>query len=49
MLAGERPTLPIAWAELEQRAREALDERAIASLDALPQIVAPCAIRWGSC
>jgi lactate 2-monooxygenase len=30
MLAGERPTLPMAWAELEERAREALDERAIA-------------------
>jgi lactate 2-monooxygenase len=30
MLAGERPTLPIAWAELEQRARESLDDRAIA-------------------
>ena len=30
MLAGERPTLPIAWGELEQRARESLDDRAIA-------------------
>ena len=30
MLAGERPTLPIGWAELEERARESLDERAIA-------------------
>ena len=30
MLAGERPTLPIAWAELEERARDQLDERAIA-------------------
>jgi isopentenyl diphosphate isomerase/L-lactate dehydrogenase-like FMN-dependent dehydrogenase len=30
MLAGERPTLPIAWAELEERARESLDERATA-------------------
>jgi isopentenyl diphosphate isomerase/L-lactate dehydrogenase-like FMN-dependent dehydrogenase len=30
MLAGERPTLPIAWAELEERAREALDDRAVA-------------------
>ncbi|HEY6637637.1 MAG TPA: alpha-hydroxy-acid oxidizing protein [Solirubrobacterales bacterium] len=30
MLAGERPTLPIAWAELEDRAREGLDERAVA-------------------
>ena len=30
MLAGERPTLPIAWAELEERARESLDDRAIA-------------------
>jgi len=30
MLAGERPTLPIAWTELEERARESLDERAIA-------------------
>jgi isopentenyl diphosphate isomerase/L-lactate dehydrogenase-like FMN-dependent dehydrogenase len=30
MLAGERPTLPMAWAELEERARESLDERAVA-------------------
>jgi isopentenyl diphosphate isomerase/L-lactate dehydrogenase-like FMN-dependent dehydrogenase len=30
MLAGERPTLPMAWADLEERARESLDERAIA-------------------
>ena len=30
MLAGERPALPMAWAELEEAAREALDERAIA-------------------
>jgi lactate 2-monooxygenase len=30
MLAGERPTLPIAWGELEQRARESLDDRTIA-------------------
>jgi lactate 2-monooxygenase len=30
MLAGERPTLPMAWAELEERAREALDDRAVA-------------------
>jgi lactate 2-monooxygenase len=30
MLAGERPTLPMAWAELEAAARESLDERAIA-------------------
>ena len=30
MLAGERPTLPMAWAELEAKARESLDERAIA-------------------
>src|SRR3954463_11214172 len=30
MLAGERPTLPMAWAELEERARESLDERASA-------------------
>jgi lactate 2-monooxygenase len=30
MLAGERPTLPMAWADLEQRAEEALDERAVA-------------------
>src|ERR671919_2181591 len=30
MLAGERPTLPIAWAELEERARDQLDERAVA-------------------
>src|SRR6266550_5811828 len=30
MLAGERSTLPMAWAELESRARESLDDRAIA-------------------
>jgi lactate 2-monooxygenase len=30
MLAGERPAQPIAWAELEEQARESLDERAIA-------------------
>jgi lactate 2-monooxygenase len=30
MLAGERPTLPMAWGELERRAREALDDRAVA-------------------
>jgi FMN-dependent dehydrogenase len=30
MLAGEKPTLPMAWAELERRAAEALDERAVA-------------------
>jgi isopentenyl diphosphate isomerase/L-lactate dehydrogenase-like FMN-dependent dehydrogenase len=30
MLAGERPTLPMAWAELEARARETLDDRAVA-------------------
>jgi isopentenyl diphosphate isomerase/L-lactate dehydrogenase-like FMN-dependent dehydrogenase len=30
MLAGERPTLPMAWVELEERARETLDDRAIA-------------------
>jgi lactate 2-monooxygenase len=30
MLAGERPALPMAWAELESRARESLDDRAIA-------------------
>ena len=30
MLAGERPTLPMAWRELEERARESLDDRAIA-------------------
>jgi len=30
MLAGERPTLPMAWAELEEKARETLDDRAIA-------------------
>ena len=30
MLAGERPTLPIAWAELEKRTRESLDDRATA-------------------
>ena len=29
-LAGERPTLPVGWAELEEAARESLDERAIA-------------------
>src|SRR5262249_58673794 len=30
MLAGERPALPVAWAELEEMARQSLDERAIA-------------------
>src|SRR3954453_6065727 len=30
MLAGERPTLPMAWADLEAKARESLDDRAIA-------------------
>jgi isopentenyl diphosphate isomerase/L-lactate dehydrogenase-like FMN-dependent dehydrogenase len=30
MLAGERPSLPMAWAELEERARESLDDRTIA-------------------
>jgi isopentenyl diphosphate isomerase/L-lactate dehydrogenase-like FMN-dependent dehydrogenase len=30
MLAGEKPTLPMAWTELERRAAEALDERAVA-------------------
>src|SRR4051812_17374205 len=30
MLAGERPTLPMAWSELESQARESLDDRAIA-------------------
>ena len=30
MLAGERPAQPIAWDELEEKARETLDERAIA-------------------
>jgi lactate 2-monooxygenase len=30
MLAGERPTLPMAWADLESRVRELLDDRAIA-------------------
>ena len=30
MFAGERPTMPIAWAELEEAARESLDERATA-------------------
>ena len=30
MLAGERPTLPMAWSELEAKARESLDERVIA-------------------
>jgi isopentenyl diphosphate isomerase/L-lactate dehydrogenase-like FMN-dependent dehydrogenase len=30
MLAGERPTLPMAWAELEESARQSLDDRAVA-------------------
>lgn len=30
MLAGERPSLPIAWDELERRAEAALDDRAVA-------------------
>jgi lactate 2-monooxygenase len=30
MLTGERPTLPMAWADLEQAARDSLDDRAIA-------------------
>jgi lactate 2-monooxygenase len=30
MLAGEKPTLPMAWADLERRAQEALDDRAVA-------------------
>lgn len=30
MLAGEKPAQPIAWDELEQKAKEALDERAVA-------------------
>src|SRR5262249_27459197 len=30
MLAGERPTLPMAWADLEAAAEEKLDDRAIA-------------------
>src|SRR3954454_2834412 len=30
MLAGERPTLPMSWTDLEEKARESLDERAIA-------------------
>ncbi len=30
MLAGEQPALPVAWAELERRAHESLDERAAA-------------------
>jgi lactate 2-monooxygenase len=30
MLAGERPAQPMAWAELEEQARQSLDERAIA-------------------
>ena len=30
MLAGEQPTLPMAWADLERRAQESLDERAVA-------------------
>src|SRR5512132_2220805 len=29
-LSGEHPALPIAWAELEERARESLDDRAVA-------------------
>src|SRR3954452_20686599 len=30
MLAGERPTLPMAWAELEAKARDSLDDRGVA-------------------
>src|SRR3954447_1895809 len=30
MLAGEQPALPMAWSDLEERARESLDDRAIA-------------------
>jgi lactate 2-monooxygenase len=30
MLSGVRPTLPMAWAELEESARQSLDDRAIA-------------------
>jgi lactate 2-monooxygenase len=30
MLAGERPNLPMAWAELESKAQESLDDRAVA-------------------
>jgi lactate 2-monooxygenase len=30
MLAGERPAQPMAWVELEEKARQSLDERAIA-------------------
>ncbi|MFL5908129.1 MAG: lactate 2-monooxygenase [Solirubrobacterales bacterium] len=30
MLAGEKPILPMAWAELERRAEESLDDRAVA-------------------
>jgi lactate 2-monooxygenase len=30
MLAGEQPTLPMAWADLERRAEESLDDRAVA-------------------
>src|SRR3954469_5278545 len=30
MLAGERPTLPMSWTDLEEAARETLDERAVA-------------------
>src|SRR5262245_38870762 len=29
-VSGRQPALPIAWAELEERARESLDDRAIA-------------------
>src|SRR3954449_11126409 len=30
MLAGERPTLPMSWTDLEEAARETLDQRAVA-------------------
>src|SRR3954470_14593194 len=30
MLAGERPTLPTSWTDLEEAARQTLDERAVA-------------------
>jgi isopentenyl diphosphate isomerase/L-lactate dehydrogenase-like FMN-dependent dehydrogenase len=30
MLAGEQPSLPMAWAELERAAQDAMDERAVA-------------------
>src|SRR3954454_10477243 len=30
MLAGERPTLPLSWTDLEEAARQTLDRRAVA-------------------